>query len=111
MAVVEFQPSGWSRGSYLNVGCMWLWNTRVHISFDLGYRVDGFVHFENEKPFEPIADKLAIRALQKVEEYRILFLSVHDLSDYYLENIPKGFRPGFNAGIADSPGAIERVAM
>jgi hypothetical protein len=37
--VVEFQPSSWSKGSYLNVGATWLWFAKDHFSFDYGYRV------------------------------------------------------------------------
>jgi hypothetical protein len=85
MAVVEFQPSDWSQGSYLNVGCMWLWNTKQHISFDVGYRVNGFLPFENEEQFGPVADKLAVSALERVEEYRTLFRCIHDVSDYYFQ--------------------------
>src|SRR5687767_4381931 len=40
VCVVEFQPSSWSRGSYLNVGCMWLWGVKDYISFDEGYRIE-----------------------------------------------------------------------
>lgn len=102
MAVVEFQPSDWSQGSYLNVGCMWLWNTKWHISFDVGYRVNGFSAFESEKQFGPVADRLAVGALEKVEEYRRRFRSIHDVSNYYFENAPKGFWPCFDAAIAHS---------
>ena len=102
MVAVEFQPSDWSQGSYLNVGCMWLWNTKQHISFDVGYRVNGFFAFENEKQFGPVADGLAVGALEKVGEYRRLFSSIHDVSNYYFENAPKGFWPCFNAAIAHS---------
>jgi hypothetical protein len=102
MAVVEFQPSAWSQGSYLNVGCMWLWNRKQHISFDVGYRVNGFFSFENEEQFGPVADSLAAGALEKVGEYRRLFRSIHDVSNYYFENAPKGFWPCFNAAIAHS---------
>jgi hypothetical protein len=43
LAVVEFQPSSWARGSYVNVGAMWLWrNTNErHIYFGIGHRIDG----------------------------------------------------------------------
>lgn len=102
MVVVEFQPSSWSRGSYLNVGCMWLWHIKKHISFDVGYRLNGFFPYENEKQFGPVADRLAVGALDKVMEYRRLFRSVHDVSNYYFENAPKGFWPCFDAAIAHS---------
>ena len=102
MVVVEFQPSGWSRGSYLNVGCMWLWNTKKHISFDVGYRVNGFFPHENEEQFGAAADKLAGDALEKVGEYRRIFKSIQDVSNYYSENAPQGFWPCFDAAIAHS---------
>jgi len=102
MVVVEFQPSGWSRGSYLNVGCMWLWSIKQHISFDVGYRVNGFFAYESEEQFGPAADKLAAGALEKVVEYRRIFRSIHDVSNYYFENAPQSFWPCFNAAIAHS---------
>jgi len=102
MVVVEFQPSDWSQGSYLNVGCMWLWNAKQHISFDVGYRVNDFFAFENEKQFGPVADRLAVVALEKVGEYRKLFRSVREVSNYYFENAPNGFWPCFDAAIAHS---------
>jgi hypothetical protein len=35
VGVIEFQPSGWSKGSYLNVGACFLWSkTRASFSFD-----------------------------------------------------------------------------
>jgi hypothetical protein len=34
LGVVEFQPSGWSKGSYLNVAASFLWDDDDHISFD-----------------------------------------------------------------------------
>src|SRR5213592_4672206 len=40
LGIVEFQPSNWTRGSYLNVGVNWLWNVKDWLSFDFGYRVD-----------------------------------------------------------------------
>ena len=42
LIVVEFQPSGWSRGSYLNVGVMWLWYEKDYLSFDHCGRVQEF---------------------------------------------------------------------
>ncbi len=36
LIVVEFQPSSWSKGSYLNVAAMWLWRDKDYLSFDYG---------------------------------------------------------------------------
>ena len=40
LGIVEFQPSDWTRGSYLNVGVSWLWNVKDWQSFDYRHRVD-----------------------------------------------------------------------
>ena len=98
--VVEFQPSGWSRGSYLNVGCMWLWNVRPHVSFDVGYRVEGYRQIESGQQSEELAERLAARSLEKVLEYRRLFPTVQQVSEYYEQNTPNGFWPHFNAAVA-----------
>lgn len=100
MIAVEFQPSSWSRGSYLNVGCMWLWNVQPFISFDLGYRVEEFYHFESAEQFGPIAEKLARRAAKEVIRYRELFPTIRNVSDYYRKNIPNIGWPSFNAAVA-----------
>ena len=100
LAVIEFQPSGWSRGSYLNVGCMWLWNVHEHLSFDVGYRVDDFQPFETEQQFGLVAQQLAEHARDKVAEYRERFRTVGQVSDYYLQNPVDSFWPCFNAAIA-----------
>ncbi len=34
LGVVEFQPSGWSKGSYLNVAASFLWDADDHLSYD-----------------------------------------------------------------------------
>ena len=64
LLVVEFQPSAWSKGSYLNVAAHWLWSSltegpQVVLSFDYGGRAGGFISFENEDQFSPQAAALA----------------------------------------------------
>ncbi len=68
LGVVEFQPSSWSKGSYLNVGACWLWHPGAEpgISFDLGHRVEGHVPFRNEAQFQPQARRLADRAAEEI---------------------------------------------
>jgi hypothetical protein len=76
--VVEFQPSGFSRGSYLNVAPMWLWRLLdvPGLSFDYGpVRVANYVEFCNEKQFTTEADVLAKRAAAEVLSLRQLFNS------------------------------------
>ena len=104
LCIVEFQPSGWSRGSYLNVGCMWLWQETTHLRFDEGYRVENFVAFENTDQFVTAAEKLAKRAAAEVERYRTLFATVSDVASYYMKRVstsePPEFWRNFHAGVA-----------
>jgi hypothetical protein len=84
ICVIEFQPSSWSRGSYLNVGCMWLWHAQDYLSFDEGGRVAPFSEFRGEARFEILADSLAERAACEVSRYRKLFPNVREVCAYLL---------------------------
>lgn len=59
LAVVEFQPSSWSKGSYLNVACMWLWHPQDHIAFHVCERLGRYAEFEDEASFQIAVDGLA----------------------------------------------------
>jgi hypothetical protein len=106
LCVVEFQPSGWSRGSYLNVGCCWLWQVKDYLSFDEGSRIEGFTGFENEAQFSTVSDQLAQRAAEEVSRYRKMFTNVNTVADYYHRNRPDGFWPSFNAAVACASGGL-----
>jgi hypothetical protein len=73
VGVVEFQPSSWRRGSYLNVGAMWLWHdTDDHpIYFGLGSRIDaaGFAEAADAS-FEAAAESMAELAATQVRRLR-----------------------------------------
>lgn len=100
LVVVEFQPSSWSGGSYLNVGCSWLWHVKNQLSFDLGYRVNDFHSFEDEPQFQVVAAQLAETAAQEAQRYRDKFPDVAAVARYY-ESLPaSGFWPTFHAGVA-----------
>jgi hypothetical protein len=100
ICVVEFQPSSWGRGSYLNVGCMWLWHVKDYISFDEGCRLDGFNEFHDEEQFETVARSLAEHAAGEVLRYRKLFPSVSAACTHYSHLPPTGFWPAFDAAVA-----------
>jgi hypothetical protein len=101
MIAIEFQPSGWSKGSCLNVGAMWLWYEKDFWSFDEGYRVEEFVEFKSEDQFAPLADRLAKRAAEEVLRYRSMFASVRDVAAVLSARQPScGSWPCFHAGVA-----------
>ncbi len=67
---IEFQPSSWSRGCYLNVGVHWFWYPKDHWSFDLGYREHNHVEFESEAQFRQAIVPTVELARTKVLHYR-----------------------------------------
>jgi hypothetical protein len=70
LVVVEFQPSGWDRGSYLNVGATYLLYPQDHLGFHDGYREHDFIAARDEAQFQPKAEALCRLALAKVESFR-----------------------------------------
>lgn len=80
--VVEFQPSGWSKGTHLNVGVNWLWYPKEHLSFDLGYREAEFVEYKSDAQFEPKARELALIAKGKVQKIRYCLSNIQAAKTY-----------------------------
>ena len=61
---VEFQPSGFGKGSYLNVGVGGLWTDepRDHVAFNYGHRVEGLTAYQSPEQWEAVAYSLARHA-------------------------------------------------
>ena len=53
--VVEFQPSSWSRGTFLNVGVCWHLYEQAHWSFNVGHRELEFSAAQDESQFSDAA--------------------------------------------------------
>lgn len=94
---VEFQPSGWQKGSYLNIFVAWLWN--VTHGYDFAYRAGSFVPFETAEQFIPPINELAEIAATEVLKVREKFRSFSDISDYIKANNRRAPWPGFDAAI------------
>jgi len=92
IVVIEFQPSGFSKGSSLNVGAMWLWHEKDYFSFDAGNdggcRISKFAEYVDEKQFEPEAFKLANAAKTEALRLRKKFASI-DYAAYHLSGQAK----------------------
>ena len=104
LGVVEFQPSSWAKGSYLNVGGMWLWQEPGHhVAFDVGHRVDGagFIEYRSDDQFAPEARRLAVLASEEIQRLRIT-LSDLDAAIAWLRDHSEGRQgwPGYNLGVA-----------
>jgi len=86
IVVIEFQPSGFGKGSYLNVGAMWLWHEEDHFTFDfgndVGCRIASFVGYVDEKQFTREAMRLAYLAKDELLKLRSKLVSIHDAARY-----------------------------
>ena len=74
--VVEFQPSGWAKGSYLNVAAHWLWIEQDYLSFDYCGRVESFSKYTSDMHFQPEASRLAQTAAKEAHELGQTFDSI-----------------------------------
>ena len=74
--VLEFQPSAYAKGTYLNTALHFLWNERDHISFDFHFgediRVKKFVEYQNDEQFTHEVTKYVQEAAKQVMFYRKL---------------------------------------
>jgi hypothetical protein len=78
LVIVEFEPSGFSKGSGLNVGIFWLWTaeTQPWVSYDLSYPIPGvggtFQSFQSVDQWRAVVGGLVRRAAEEVVRYREL---------------------------------------
>lgn len=87
LCVVEFQPSGFSKGSYLNTSAHWLWRPSDALSFD--YQLPDmqrpFISFESIEQFEPLAAELAVLAASESKRLDDQFSSFKDVARLLVE--------------------------
>lgn len=82
LSIVEFQPSAWSKGSYLNVAAMWLWYPKDHFTFDECVRVGRFVEFGGAESFPAEADALGRAAAGETSKNLERFASIAKVAAY-----------------------------
>lgn len=104
--VVEFQPSGWSKGSYLNNAAHWLWSDSGHISFDFGGRTESFVEYASDEQFASAAGKLAEAAAEGAKKLQYAFASIETAANLLMKQEAsfdpqaQGSWSAYHAGVA-----------
>ncbi len=88
--VVEFQPSSWSRGTYLNVGVCWHLYEKAHWTFDVGHREQPFSAARDESQFSDVLSRVTEHARRSVEDYRSRFPNVASAHQYYQTTARRG---------------------
>lgn len=105
---VEFQPSGWSKGSYLNISIKWLWNSGA--GYDFSDRPVDFIPFESAEQFAPLVEGMAARAAQEVGAWKDHFKTFADICQYLIGQAKSDGRPIFNAAIATGLAGDEGIS-
>jgi hypothetical protein len=100
LEVVEFQPSSWSKGSYLNVAAMWLWSAKDYWSHDEGGRVEKFHEFKDADQFADVADTLAMRARDEVLALSQRFSSLPVVAAHLARNSDENPWHSYHAAMA-----------
>jgi hypothetical protein len=83
IAIVEFQPSAWGAGAYLNVGLMFLWWPADYLAFEIGHRLDDFSSAEDAAVFRREILAKAAKARDEVTSLRERFASVRGVIRHY----------------------------
>lgn len=121
LRVIEFQPSSWGKGSYLNVAAHWLWSPRGEnppfvMSFDYGGRVHSFVKFEGEQHFAPLATALVNEAAKESDLLKSKFPSLESVAKILVDEERSSLASGrgghwqaYYAGVA--AGLLGNVAV
>lgn len=105
VGVVEFQPSAWSKGSYLNVAACWLWAAKESFSFDYASmggdcRIVGFRPFESPKQFESDVTELATRAQKAISMLRVELSSISAAAEALRRKKARQIWDHYHAGVA-----------
>jgi hypothetical protein len=97
---IEFQPSAWSRGTYLNVGPIW---------FFLGWwggeatpRLGNYITFESGEQFGPLIEKAAQLVAAEVVALRTKFRTLADVHRFFAGNLSWSgnvYRAAITAGL------------
>lgn len=101
--IVEFQPSSWSKGSYLNVAAHWLWSTGNYVSFNYAERVKEHVEYVSDAQFTEAAYLLAKQAEDEALRLSDLFDSLLATATVLLNEerkLTSGGWMAYHAGIA-----------
>src|SRR5262245_5608502 len=104
---IEFQPSAWAKGSYLNVTPHWLWLR--YGANDYHPRPADFIPFENAEQFTPLIENMAAVAARTVLDMRARFRAPEKVQRFFAERISQNPFPLYRA--AATAGFVRDVAL
>jgi len=85
--IIEFQPSSYSKGSYLNIGLDFNFYPRDHFAFTYGYRENGFEKANDETAFIKIINDYCDLTITKVDNLKLKFKDVWTAADTFKKHV------------------------
>ncbi len=82
VGIVEFQPSNWTKGSYLNVATSWLWNEDNPLAFSECWGERPFYEYESDAQFSAAMRSLTALARHEILRMRDRFASLELVASY-----------------------------
>ena len=77
LIVIEFQPSGFDTGSYLNIGADFNFYPRDYFAFIYGYREKDFLKVDSEAQFEDLISDYCDHVIKRVNKLETDFNDIH----------------------------------
>jgi len=99
---IEFQPTAWEKGTYLNIWPRWLWLRLGHGHTDLKDRVGNFIPFKTAEQFRPLVDDLAAQAAVRIIELRSQFQTLSHVHSFFMSRVTSEGYPVYRAAIASA---------
>lgn len=98
--LIEFQPSGWEKGTYLNLGAKWLWYRFGNQLAHDRCRFADFIRFESPEQFAPLIVGMAASAAREVLTLRQKFRTLADINRHLQGRITQDGLPVFLAAVS-----------
>jgi hypothetical protein len=108
--IIEFQPSAWSKGSYLNIAAMWLWQPGGHWAFNESRRVATFCEYQDEARFSAAMTRLASLAASETLKQRQQFDSIDAAARYVIQESTPCFWQRYHAAVFASISSDHQTA-
>jgi hypothetical protein len=90
--MIEFQPSSFGKGSFLNIGVDLNFYPRDYIAFSYGYREKDFSAADSEVQFDEIVNNYCDQVIEKTqklkEEFKNILTAIDTIQNRYLKDDP-----------------------
>lgn len=107
---IEFQPSAWSRGTYLNVTPIWLFLQRW--GGEAAHRLNGYIEFKSVEQFGALIAPAAELVATEVVALRTKFRTLMDIHWTFADNLLWSgniYRAAITAGLVGDVGLARRL--